>query len=191
MLGFMRKLSALLSFVVAPLAFADDLTYSSDMYDSGGVFVGMELGGAGIADFSAGIIGGYAYYFTQSYQNIDSFRQGIRGIVGINWGLYKHNRFDMQNGSSSETSSNSFYTRVGVDWIIDFNPQDTFVWGAFAGLNIGHFKVFTSDSIPLTHRGFNLEGHIGGSLTYKQIHKLELLFGWGYSRSALRYVYMF
>ncbi|AAP77401.1 hypothetical protein HEHE104102_04315 [Helicobacter hepaticus] len=182
----MKKFSILfLSFI-----FISDI-FANDYYDTGRVFAGIELGGAGIADFSTGVIGGYAYYFPQSYQNLDSFRQGIRGIVGINWGLYRHSKLNPQGISWVETSSNALYTRIGVDWIIDFNPQDTFVWGAFAGLNIGYFKVFTSDFIPPTHRGFNLEGHIGGSLTYNNMHRIELLLGWGYSRSALRYVYMF
>ena len=118
----MKKFSILfLSFI-----FISDI-FANDYYDTGRVFAGIELGGAGIADFSTGVIGGYAYYFPQSYQNLDSFRQGIRGIVGINWGLYRYSKLNPQGISWVETSSKALYTRIGVDWIIDFNPQDTFV----------------------------------------------------------------
>lgn len=183
---YMKRIATLFfCFVFASNASADDY------YDTGRIFVGVDVGAVGLADFSAGIIGGYQYYFTKSYQPNDAFRQGIRGIVGINWGSYTYDRFNFDSARYSEVSSGSLYTRVGVDWSVDFNPRNKLVWGALAGLNIGYFKVFTNDSIPRTHRGFNLEGHIGGSATYEDTHRLELLLGWGYSVLSLRYICMF
>ncbi|RDU65888.1 hypothetical protein CQA53_05425 [Helicobacter didelphidarum] len=142
-------------------------------YGSGNAFVGAEVGVGTWNSISVGVIAGYQHYFKSSWQ-FANMRHGVRGYGALGWGL-------------SWGSANSLLIRVGADWTIDFNPQSKNVWGAFAGLSLGSYGVFSNPSIFLLGWGAN----IGGSFEINRTHRFEILLGGGYHFLSARYLFKF
>lgn len=188
----MKKVSAVLCVLfLASNAFAathsDSKTTKSKHSNSnlgfgtGKGFIGGEVGLGGVGNVSIGVLGGYQYYFKPDWQ-FNGFRHGVRGIASLDWSQYS------ALGFWSGTSYNAMSVQVGADWTIDFNPKDRYVWGAYVGLSLGYFKVFSTFIDPST---FVWSGNLGGSLTISNTHRFELSLGSGFYYFGLRYMYMF
>lgn len=154
------------------------------LYDTGMGFIGAEIGVGGIGDLSAGILGGYQYYFKEAWQ-FAGFRQGIRGIVSIDWSRYGYSYL------RNSYNYNALFAQVGADWTLEFTPRSNFVWGVFIGLSLGYFKVFSNDSFFVSPSAFIWSGNAGASLTMHKNHRIDLAFGSGTSIFAFRYLFMF
>lgn len=142
---------------------------------SGYVFAGGQLGLGGffgIFEFTLGGLGGYHWYFPDSWQ-FSSFRHGIRGYGALDWAYI---------------SRHIAAVRVGADWTIDFTPTGRYVWGAFGGFSIG--GVFGG------YNGFAWTGNMGASLEMLSKHRFELAYkvdglNLPYSLLNIRYIYKF
>lgn len=146
---------------------------STKSADSGSGFafagVGLGLGGGAYAfGVSLGALGGYHYYFPSSIQ-LSNYRHGVRGYGALDWAYY---------------GLNLIFVRAGADYVIDFTPNDRFVWGAFAGLQLGA-------AIGGGSGAFGWGVNIGGSLELQNKHRFEVALGYGFNLLNLRYIYKF
>lgn len=173
----MKKLLLCLIFIFASM--------NASEYGKGRLFAGGELGLGGIGSFSAGAIAGYQFYFPQSKQPIDGFRQGLRGYVKASYANYAHS---VQN---SNYSWNALYGGIGADYLLDFNPGDNVVFGVFGGLNLGATMVSSPAWYKGKLGGFGLGLSLGATATIHKIHKVELIFGTNLSLGSIRYLYLF
>ncbi|RDU73376.1 hypothetical protein CQA66_01540 [Helicobacter aurati] len=155
-----------------------------NLFDNGFGFIGAEIGVGGLGNFSAGIMGGYQYYFPEEWQ-FHTFRHGVRGFVSANWLQYNYTSY------LRDVNYSGLFIQAGADWTLEFNPQSNFVWGVFVGLSLGYLNIFSNDSFFVHPRSFVVSGNGGGSLTMYKNHRVDLALGSGFSLFAVRYLFMF
>lgn len=159
-----------------------------------GMFVGA---GAGLGGFGAGFLSaeaviGYQHYFPKEYNIAGKFRQGIRGYGSVGYS------YGSDSGWGWDYSYHYFPITANVDWIIEFNPKEKYVWGAFAGIGAGiqptiisHTdKHWSRDSYTASSFGAAWGIQAGGSLTIENTHRIEAGLGVGNSIIGARYILM-
>ncbi len=162
-----------------------------------GMFIGA---GAGLGGFGAGFLSaeaviGYQHYFPKEYNIAGKFRQGIRGYGSVGYS------YGSDSGWGWDYSYHFFPITANVDWTIEFNPKEKYVWGAFAGVGLGFQALITHHTdkdrwsgydASYSTSGFGAAWGIqaGGSLTIENTHRIEAGLGVGNSIIGARYILM-
>lgn len=154
-----------------------------------GMFIGA---GAGLGGFAYGLlnaefVAGYQHNFPKEWYIARKFRHGIRGYgsVGYSYGSDTTSRY-------REYSYHYFPITANVDWFIEFNPKEKYVWGAFAGGGVGftpRYEIHTDKDYTAAF-GIGVNAHAGGSLTIENTHRIEAGFGIGNALVGARYILM-
>lgn len=162
-----------------------------------GMFVGA---GAGLGGFSYGLlnaefVAGYQHYFPKEYNIAGKFRQGIRGYGSVGYS------YGSDSGWGWDYSYHFFPITANVDWIIEFNPKEKFVWGAFAGIGLGFVAGISNYTDKDRWSGYDASYstssfgvawgvQAGGSLTIENTHRIEAGLGVGNAIIGARYILM-
>ena len=160
-----------------------------------GMFIGAS---AGLGGFAYGLlntefVAGYQHNFPKEWYIARKFRHGIRGYGSVGYS------YGSDTSRYWEYTYHYFPITANVDWFIEFNPKEKYVWGAFAGGGVGftpRYEIHTDKdywdnaSYNTAAFGIGVNAHAGGSLTIENTHCIEAGFGIGNALVGARYILM-
>lgn len=162
-----------------------------------GMFIGAS---AGLGGFAYGLlntefVAGYQHNFPKEWYIARKFRHGIRGYGSVGYS------YGSDTTRSWEYSYHYLPITANVDWFIEFNPKEKYVWGAFAGGGLGFVAGITNAtdkepwivydaSYTTTAFDIRVNAHVGGSLTIENTHRIEAGYGIGNALVGVRYILM-
>ena len=166
---------------------------SSLEQDRARVFAGTGVMGGGYGVIGAEVIAGYHYFFPKDMYIDGKIRQGLRAYASAGYS------YSQSSGYYWEYSDHYVPVVLGVDYTLEVNPHNKFVWGTYVGLGLGFVGRFhqAKDKFPTAYYdasytsnryGVAWDAYVGGSLTIDNRHRFELDVGAGSSYFSLRYL---